>query len=326
MAGVGAQLFQPPVTLVNTMNGWTQKYFQPILADSIFRPSPTYWRITRLGKKIDGGGGLVWSVITTEETTGGSYYGVQVLDTSITDSAVPAELNWKFYQQAISIPVTDLLMNAGRGNVIDLVKGKEEIAMGSLLQKLARAIYGVSPQNTSTDIDSLPSALAASGSYANITLSATTGWLSNGTLGPAVGAGTNNIGLATMQTDYGNATFGNEEPDTAIMTQTGFNAFWALLTVNQRYFDEETTRAGFKNHLMFNNAVVLHDQFTPSGEMYFLTSKYIKPIFMEQDYFRVDPFLQPTNQRVMISHIWLALNVQLLTLRQHSRRTTLTNG
>jgi len=86
MAGVGAQLFQPPVTLVNTMNGWTQKYFQPILADSIFRPSPTYWRITRLGKKIDGGGGLVWSVITTEETTGGSYYGVQVLDTSITDS------------------------------------------------------------------------------------------------------------------------------------------------------------------------------------------------------------------------------------------------
>src|SRR5437899_11684612 len=73
MAGVGAQLFQPPVTLINTMNGITQKHFAPVLADSIFKPSPTWWRVTRLGRKVTGGA-LVWNVVTIEETTGGAYF------------------------------------------------------------------------------------------------------------------------------------------------------------------------------------------------------------------------------------------------------------
>ena len=324
MAGVGAQLFQPPVTLINTMNGITQKHFAPVLADSIFKPSPTWWRVTRLGRKLTGGA-LVWNVVTIEETTGGAYFGTQVLDTSVTDSAVPAELEWKFYQQTIAIPMTDYILNSGPEQVISLVMEKEEIAMASLLQKLSRGIYGVSPQNTTIDIDSLPSALASSGTYANITIATGTGWESNGGNGPSSGSA---VSLANMQTDYGNATFGNEEPDTTIFTQTGWNSFWALLTPNQRFLaeDQETTRAGFKNHLMFNNSVVLHDQFVPAQEMYMLTNKYTVPAFHRNDYFRVKPFLQSTNQEVLVSRITVTLNLQLYTLRQHSRRTGITNG
>ena len=51
--GVGVS--QPPVVLMNTANAISQKYFEPILADQIFRPSPTWWRMTRLGKKLQGG-------------------------------------------------------------------------------------------------------------------------------------------------------------------------------------------------------------------------------------------------------------------------------
>ena len=194
MAGVGAQLFQPPVTLINTMNGITQKHFAPVLADSIFKPSPTWWRVTRLGRKLTGGA-LVWNVVTIEETTGGAYFGTQVLDTSVTDSAVPAELEWKFYQQTIAIPMTDYILNSGPEQVISLVMEKEEIAMASLLQKLSRGIYGVSPQNTTIDIDSLPSALASSGTYANITIASGTGWESNGGNGPSSGSA---VSLANM--------------------------------------------------------------------------------------------------------------------------------
>lgn len=321
MAGIGAQLYQPPVTLINTANAITQKYFAPILADSIFRPSPTYWRMVRSGHKVQGGA-LVWPVVTTEETTGGAYWGTQNLDTNPTDSAVPAELEWKFYYQSIVIPETDIILNEGPGQVISLVKAKEEIAMGSLLQKLSRAIYGVSPQNTSNDIDSLPSALAASGTYAGITISSAA-WRCNGTAGPTTTAGAF-VGLATMQTLYGQGTFGNEEPDSVQTTQLGWNAFWALLTANQRYMrDDETTRAGFKNHLMFNNAVVLHDQFVPAGQMYMLTSKYVYPCFHSRDYFTVAPFIRPTNQRVLVSQIFVTLNIKLITLRQHCLQTGL---
>lgn len=323
MPGVGAQLSQPPVTLINTMNGVTQKYFAPTLVDSIFRPSPTFWRATRNGRNIEGGGAIVWTVISTEETTGGAYYGTQVLDTSLVDSAQPAQLEWRYYYQAIVLATTDLDMNAGPEQVISLVKAKEEIAMGSLLQKLSRACYGTSPQNTSIDVDNLPAALAASGTYANITLTSAF-WLSNGLTGPTVAAQA--VSLSAMQSNYGQATFGNEEPDTVIMTQTGYNAFNNLLTPNQRYFDEETTRAGFRNHLMFNSAVVLHDQFTPSGEQYYLTSKYFNPVFLSNNHFRVRPFVMPSNQEIIVSRITVGWNLKLDTLRQHSRATTITNG
>lgn len=322
MAGVGAQLYQPPVVLINTANAITQKYFAPVLADSIFKPSPTWWKMVRDNKKVSGGA-MVWPVISAEETAGGAYYGTQNLDTSAQDSSQPAEMEWKFYYQNISIPGTDLVLNDGPQQVISLVRAKEEIAMGSLLQKLSRAIYGVSPQNTALDLDSLAAACAASGTYAGITLSSAF-WLCNGLNGPSSGGATS---LPNMQTDYGNATQGNEEPDTITMRQSGWNAFWALLTNQQRQIrDEETTRAGFKNHLMFNNATVLHDAFVPSGEQYFLTSKYLEPCFHPARYFKVMPFIMPTNQDMLISKIYVTLNVKCLTLRQHSRRTGVTDA
>ena len=90
---VGSQLSQPPVVLINSANAITQKYFEPILSDSIFVPSPTWWRMTRLGHKVTGGA-LVWPVVTAEELTGGAYFGAQNLDTQASDSAQPAQLEW----------------------------------------------------------------------------------------------------------------------------------------------------------------------------------------------------------------------------------------
>ena len=329
MAGaVGAQLFVPPVSMINTMNFASQKGFQPVLADSVFKPSPTWWRMTRLGRKITGAS-MVWGVLTTEENSGGAYWGVQNLDTSIVDPAQPAELQWKAYYQNISIPWQDIALNSGPEQVIDLCKMKSEVAMGSLLQKLSRAIYGTSPNNTSLDLDSLPSAMAASGTYANITIGTSNQWVCNGGAAHAPGAvtgpstATGAVTLATMQNEYSLATFGNEEPDTCITTQAVYNTFWGLVTANQRYLDDETTRAGFKMHMMFNNAVVLHDQFVPSGEMYMLTTKYTQPVFHQADYFKVWPFIMPTSQMVMSAKITLQMNLQLLSLRQHSRHTNL---
>ena len=321
--GIGTQGSQPPVSLINTMNGITQKYIAPDLVDAVGRPSPTFWRATRQGRKVSGGVAVVWDVISSEEATGGAYWGPQILDTSISDSAQPAELQWRFYYQNIVIPTTDLDMNAGPEAVISLVKAKEEIAMMSLLQKLARSIYGTSPQNTSIDTDSLQTALASSGSYAGITLTSSF-WLCNGLAGPT--SFTGNLGLSNIQTAYGQATFGNEEPDTIITTQAGYNAFLNLAVTNQRYFDEETTRVGFKNHFMYNSAVVLHDQFTPAGEFELLTSKYFNPVFLQTNNFRVRPFVMPSVQEIVVSRITVGWNLKFDTLRQHSRITGVANA
>ena len=322
--GAGTDLSTPPVSLLNTMNTMTQKYIAPDLVDAVGRPSPTFWRATRQGRKVAGGGSILWSVISSEESQGGAYWGSQILDTSISDSAQPAELQWRFYYESIVIPTTDLDMNAGPEAVLSLVKAKEEIAMMSLLQKLSRSIYGTAPQNTSIDTDGITEALGAiGGTYAGITIG-TTFWASNGLAGPT--SNTSNLALSILQTAYGQATFGNEEPDTIITTQAGFNAYINLLTNNQRYFDEETTRAGFKNHLMYNSAVMLHDQFTPTGEFEIQTSKYFNPVFLQTNNFRVRPFVMPSVQEIVVSRITVGWNLKFDSLRQHSRITGIANA
>lgn len=322
--GIGAQLSQPPVTLINTGNAVTQKHFQPILVDSVFKPSVVWWLLTHMGRRFEGdeyGGSLVWPVVTIEEATGGAYWGAQPLDTSVTDSAQPAELQWRAYQQAIVIPVLDAILNMGDNQVLNLFRVKEEISFASMLQKLSRAIYAVAPQNTAIDLDGIPTALAASGSYAGITLA--NPWFSNGGTGPT-SAGT--ITDASLETDYLAASFGNEEPDIMIMTNTGYASFRALLTNIQRLTDDlEQTRFGFRS-LMYNNAGVYRDLFCPAGEVDTLTSKYVWPLFHPADHFRIDPFVQPTNQRVVVSHIWVTMNLQFFQLRAHSRHTGFTNG
>jgi hypothetical protein len=243
------------------------------------------------------------------------------------DSVQPAELQWKFYDQPITIPYTDVLLNRGPGAVVDLVKAKEETAMASLLQKLSRAIWGTAPQNTSLDLDSLPSAVSTStNTYAGINRSSNAWWKAGGANAGSRTA-TGNLVLSDMMASYGDVTFGNEEPDTIIATQLGFNAYWNLLVGNIRYMrDEDTTRAGFKRHLMFNNSVVLHDTFATALTMTFLNTKYIYPCFHTDDYFTVDPFLRPSNQRILSSFIWVTLNLKVISPRMHQTLTSITNG
>lgn len=325
---VGVSVSQPPVTLVNTANAISQKHFRPVLVDSVFKPSPAWWRITRLGRKIDGGSAIVLPVVYQEETTGGAYWGANILDTALSDSVQPAEWQWRHYYQAIVIPYTDLLFNAGPTGVVDLIKAKEEVAMASLLQKLSRALFDVAPQNTANDIDSLVDAVVTTNNtYGGIdrSVGANAFWISGNNLGPTtLGA---NLSLSAIQTEYGKVTFGNEEPDTALTTQAGYNAFWNLLVGNIRYtYDEETTRAGFKRHLVFNNMVVMHDQYVPAGQFYLLNTKYVCPYFHSDDYFVIDPFLKPSNQRVLVSNIFLTMQLIVKNPRMCSAIISISNA
>lgn len=216
-----------------------------------------------------------------------------------------------------------MILNSGPTGVLDLLKVKEEIAMGSLLQKLSRAIYDTSPQNTSIDLDSLKDAVATdNNTYAGIDRTAA----GNSFWKPSVTTTVEAISLAAMQKKYGDVTFGNEEPDTILTTQAGFNAFHQLLVANIRYPDpdQETINAGFRRNMVYNNAVVLHDQFVEGG-MYFLNSRYVDMCFHESDYFVVDPFLKPSNQRILVSGIYVTLNLKVWNPRMQGAHTGFNN-
>ncbi len=247
----------------NISNGVTQKYFQPQLVDAVFKPSPFWWRLTRLGRKFQGGA-IVWTLINQEELTGGAFWGTQLLSTDVTDSAQPAELQWRAYNQLCAIPIIDAILNQGPPGVVNLVRVKEEIAFASLLMKLNRAAQRTSPQNTAIDIDGVPIALAASGTYAGVTIqnNATTGfvWECNGGAGPQTMA--------------------------ALNTLAGSAAGTALSLAGMQYAYGEYPNM----------------------------------------HFRMDPYIQPSNQYVAITRVYVMLQLQFLSLRNHARITTISNA
>lgn len=314
MGTVGLGLNQPPVLLLNTMNSFSEKYVLPILGDVTFIPSPSFWAMTRHGKKFHGAE-LVYGLITQEEMTGGAYWGAQLLDTAVTDSITPADQLWRFYRQSMTIPITDLVLNRGGSNAIDLVAAKFQVSSGSFLQKLVRALWGSAPQNTSLDVDNIPNWVnATTNTIAGINraTAANSFWLP----AAAVPAGGQALNPVIAETAYQSVVYGYDEPDLLIMPNKQYGDFKSNFTQNIRFTNEdqdnEAVQAGFRYHFMFNNAITLADLNVPANTAFLLNTKYIFPVFHEQDYFTIDPWVKPSNQRVAVSTQYLTWQVVCL--------------
>lgn len=323
---VGLGLASPPVQLSNTVNAISQKFIVPVLGDNVFKPSPVFWALTREGKRF-GAGELIFPEIYQEELPGGAYYGDQLLDTSVVDSVQPANQQWKPYRQPVVIPITDIILNRGGSNNLDIIRAKFQTASGSFLQKLSRALWHTSPQNTSLDVDDLNSwVVSTTNTIAGINRasSANAWWLA----ATAVPGGSAALSSATAEPGYQSVTWGYDEPDLFVMNRTSYAAFKNQFVTNIRFGqgmqDDEALQVGFRNHFLFNNAVTVADYFATANQALLLNSKYIFPVFHEADYFNVDPFLKPSNQRVLVSCMYLTWNLSCISPRMNVPFTSIT--
>lgn len=320
---VGMGLASPPVQLSNTVNAISQKYIVPVLGDNVFKPSPVFWALCRDGKKF-GAGELVFPEITQEESPGGAYFGDQLLDTSVVDSVQPANQQWRPYRQPIVIPITDIILNRGGSGNLDLIKTKYQIASASFLQKLSRALWHTSPQNTTNDIDDIDSWV---GGTTNVIAGIDRSVGANSFFLPAtaVANGGGALSPANAETAYQSVTWGYDEPDLLVLDRTRYaafkNQFTTLVRFGQGMQDEEALQVGFRNHFLFNNAITVPDFFSLPSVAYFLNAKYIFPVFHEADYFNVDPFIKPSNQRVLVSTMYLTWQLSCIAPRMNVKIT-----
>jgi hypothetical protein len=323
---VGLGLASPPVQLSNTVNAISQKFIVPVLGDNVFKPSPVFWALTREGKRF-GAGELIFPEIYQEELPGGAYYGDQLLDTSVVDSVQPANQQWKPYRQPVVIPITDIILNRGGSNNLDIIRAKFQTASGSFLQKLSRALWHTSPQNTSLDVDDLNSwVVYTTNTIAGINRasSANAWWLP----GTAVSGSSGALTSIIAEPGYQSVTWGYDEPDLFVMNRASYAAFKNNFVTNIRFGqgmqDDEALQVGFRNHFLFNNAVTVADYFATANQAMLLNSKYIFPVFHEADYFNVDPFLKPSNQRVLVSCMYLTWNLSCISPRMNVAFTSIT--
>lgn len=283
--------------------------------------------MTRNGRRFVGGE-LVYPLVTQEETTGGAYYGDQILQTQIVDSIQPANQLWRFYYQSVAIPFTDLVINAGPTGIVKLAKAKWQVGIASLLMKLSRALFHTTPQNTTIDIDDLMSWIATNNNViAGIDRSqaANAFWRPNANVAVAT-AGT--VLADDVENLYQQVTYGWDEPDLLLMTPQMYRSFrksyYGQIRYNQPDQDEQAVQFGFRYHLKYNNLVVFQDRFLAAAPLanahqasLMLNTKYLFPVFHPANYFDVDPFIRPSNQKVLVAQVTLTWQLSVVSPRMN---------
>jgi hypothetical protein len=316
--GVGTGINTPTAALTATMNAITEKFIYPVVADNTFLPSILFWAMQRQGKKF-GMGELIYPAMFMENLSGGAYYGTEILTPNVVDTVTPIDQRWRPYYQNVSIPVTDIVLN--RGSALDIINTKWIEATGSLLMKLSRALWHQPPQNTTLDIDDIDSwVFQQANVIGGIDRSvAANSWFK---AQAPVNAGGTALTPPVANSAFGLVgQFGYDLPDIMVLTPISFynfqNSFTQLIRYTNNIQDEGAMQAGFRSHFIFNTALCFPDPFPPAGKGYLLNSKYIFPVWHRADYFVCDPFIQPSNQRVLVSNLYTTWQMSCISPRMN---------
>ena len=134
-----------------------------------------------------------------------------------------------------------------------------------------------------------------------------------------------NLTLAQMATLYNDVSVGNDQPTIVITSQSGYEAYEALLQPQLRYTDATTADAGFQN-LLFKGAPVTFDSSATSGTMYMLNNKYLRLVAHSDVWFKPTPFVRPTNQDARFAQILCYGNLTVTNRARQGKLTGIANA
>lgn len=317
----GSGLVSPPIVSINTMNAITTKYLQPIMGDATFMPSPVFGEFFREGTKMESAS-IPYAVASSQDNSGGAYWGAQTLAANITDNVSPAESQWKFYRQPIVIPETDLLLNlaSNPAGVQNLMRSKLMIAAGSFLTLLSTGLWGDTTQPASLRVDSIPDWLITNNNVVagiDRTQAGNAFWLPNT---PYNMTSTTTIaGLTTAFWQYA-GKMGYDYPQVFFVGPNNYAVMEPLFTQNIRYISDENDRrsvqAGFRQHFMFKTMIVIGDPYLAAGVPntgFMLNYNYLYPVFFSLLYFNFRPWMSPSQQFIMVSYIRIGWQIVCLS-------------
>jgi hypothetical protein len=320
--------------LASTLNAFVQKNIAPTVFDEVLKHNPVLYRFWRKGPTLDGGAALTWPILTASKVKGGWYTGAQQLPHGVEDTMAPAEVLWRHVAEDVTLPRTDLLKARTPYAKVDLVKTKFDEALLNVRARISQALYATAAEGNS--LDHLFQAVDDATNYATYAgVSHSLAYWKPGINGDGLMNGPANGGaaalttLAQVETLYGKACDGDEQPTLLITTQGGFDFIWGQMQALQRFTrDEEMTKAGFEA-LKFNRAVVVVDRNVPTGNghILLLNEKWVDLVSHEEENFAIDPVLPGTpSERSINTKVAWSGNVRCKIIRYQAHMQAITNA
>jgi len=300
----------------NQVSAITSKKFLPKLIDNVFDSNPYMERVKRNSlMKIDGGDSIMQPLEYSTNSSNGWYSGSETLDTSDNEQITAAQYDWKFFYVNLTILRTEELRNSGDSAKLNMVKSKVKNAEKTMSDILGTALY-----NDGTN------AKAMSGLRHSVAIASTVGGISQSSYSwwqGQVDSTTTTMTMGALQSEYSNASIGNDTPSVILSTRSNYDRYYALLQPQQRFMDSETAKGGFTS-LMYNGTPWIADSHCPANHVFMVNEKYMPLVAHRDEYFRFEPFVKPVNQNIRLAKLYFAGNMAPSNNRMHAKFSAIT--
>jgi hypothetical protein len=261
------------------------------LADNVTNNNALLVKMRERGnvKPFSGGNVILQEIMYNDAATenAGAYSGYDVIDITPNSPISSAQFDLKQYAAAVSISGLEMLQNAGKEQIIDLMEGRIQVAEAQLTNEISAGLYSDGTGTSGKDITGLALAVAASpstGTYGGINRANWSFWRNiafDATTDGGAAASATNI-QSYMNRVAIQLVRGSDRPDIIVAGNNYYRFYLESLQALQRIASESSAGAGFTS-LKYFGAGFNCDVFLDGGiggqlntnRMYFLNTKYM---------------------------------------------------
>jgi len=287
----------------------TREKVLPKIVDQIGKDHPFLGRLFNSAKLWNGGTTIQQPVKFRQNSQGGSYSGLEVLDTGQEKTRTRAKWEVKQLYQPIVLSNIDLAKNGGE-KIADLMDTEMQEAHTSLEDKFGAQLFQDGTGNGSKNLTGLIAAIDNStnvDTYGDILRSTYTWWKANYT------ASVGSLMLSDLATMFDSCKSGQDSPSIIVTDEATWSAYEALLQPQVRFQSEASgynSGDGGMKALSFRGVPMIADEYCTAGYMYFINEKYLDLYYMKHPKhptdskgFTVTPLREPTNQDGQVGFI-----------------------
>ena len=255
------------------------------IADNVTKNNALLSYLQKRGNsKPFSGGNVIMQELSFAQNGNASWYsGYETLPVGAQDVISAAQYDIKQAACAVTISGLELLQNAGKEQIIDLLEGRMTVAEDTMANLIAAGLYSDGTGFGGKELTGLKAcipAAPATNTYGGIDRSAWTFWVPQ--LYRATTDGSAALTAANIQTDmnrlWAKLVRGSDRPDLIVCD----NLFWALymqsLQAIQRFNSPDSGNLGFPSVKFMDCDVVLDGGIggnAPATTAYFLNTKFL---------------------------------------------------
>ena len=279
-------------TVYNDLTSFTYQYIVPRVQDVYFKVSTIFPILFRPDNFKTFSGYQIQVPIQYAPLKGGPTVDGGVFDISSFETDAAMIFVPKEYYTNVTLSRQRIALNQGSQAAMSYVQVKVTNLYQSMMQYLAQDTFR-DGQATVSGVNALDGLLAANDSGANY---AQYGGLARAAIGTGANAGISGyyqsvaapLSTQILQYAFGQASFGNTQPNLAFMTQAIWDTMWLRMFPAQRVMDDDpgVISFGATSLKFYGNKRLLVDQYVPSGDVFLNRDEFLQCYVSEDKLFQ----------------------------------------